>query len=313
MLSRLIKIKPVHRAIKRSQLRGYSVPAQVSNYPPKKCNTILNVCDSGYLMVIETLGKFSGIERPGWFFAIPFFQTIKLVDVRELVIDVSKQHAHTLDNVQIGIAAQLYLQITDVEKACYKIKQPLLAIVSHAQSAMRTSVGKYDLDHLLKDRTSINKDVDTALIKSEDNWGIKVNRVEITELTPDVNIAKAMDLQATAERERRQTEKNADAKKRAMELESEGYRIKLINEATGRAESLRIETEAHANAIKTLNQTGLQVQDVLKYQITSRYLDGLNKLALGGQHTTFFMGKDISSVNAMTSNVLELLNTPKKG
>jgi regulator of protease activity HflC (stomatin/prohibitin superfamily) len=300
-----------------------NVPFDINNYPPSKPNTVLNICPQGYTMVVETLGKFSDVKSAGWFLAVPFLQQIKyVVDDRELVIDVYKQYAHTLDNVQIGIAAQLYLQIVNVEKSCYRVKQPLVAVVAQVQSAMRASVGKYDLDHLLKDRNKISADVRLALCGSVETWGIQVNNAEITELTPDQNIARAMDLQATAERERRQTEKNADAKKRAMELESEGYRLKLINESEGyrlklinesrgRAESLSIETEAQARAITTLAETGVSIDNVLRYQITSRYLDGLNKLALGGQHTTFFMNKDMSDMKAMTGNVLDLLNKPK--
>lgn len=285
-----------------------NVPLDISNYPQSKANTILNICNQGSRMVVETLGKFSYVQEPGWFLAIPLIHEIKyVVDDRELVIDVYKQYAHTYDNVRIGIAAQLYLQITDAHKACYKVKQPLVAVVSHAQSAMRSSIGKYDLDYLLKDRASINRDIDAALSKSEENWGIRINRVEITELTPDENIARAMDLQATAERERRSIEKIAEAKKRAIELEAEGYKSKLINEASGRAEALRIETEARAKAITAIEQTGIPLDDVLKFQMTQLYLDRLTHLAASGKHTTFFLGKDISNVKAMTGNVLDLL------
>lgn len=281
----------------------------IRSYPNSKTNTIFNVCPQGYKMVIETLGRFSSIKESGWFISIPLIQEIKyVVDDREMVIDVYKQFAHTLDNVQIGIAAQLYLRFTDVYKACYNIKQPLVAIVAHAQSAMRTSVGKYDLDHLLKDRASINRDVDNVLSKSAEQWGIKINRVEITELTPDNNIAKAMDLQATAERERRRTEKDADAKKRAMELESEGYKLKLINEATGKSESILVEATALAKVINVLKESGIQPKDTLQLQIIQQYLSNLSIMANSGKHTTFFVGKDISNIKNMTANILDVLN-----
>ncbi len=295
----------------------------IENYPMTKKNTVLNVCPQGYKMTLEAFGKFQAIKEPGWFWAIPYYHKIRVIDDRELVIDVVKQYAHTSDNVSIGIAAQLYLQVTDVYKACYKVKSPLVAIISHTQSAMRTSVGKYDLDHLLKDRNSINRDIDQALFESEKNWGIKINRVEITELTPDMKIAQSMDLQATAERERRQTEKNAEAKKRAMELgaegtkillqrEAEGYETKLIHEARGRAEALRIETEAQMVVVDEMVKRGVTINDAIQYQLTNKYIAGLNSIAQTGKHTTYFMGKDMSDANVMVKNLLHDLNSKTK-
>jgi regulator of protease activity HflC (stomatin/prohibitin superfamily) len=263
-------------------------------------------------MVIETLGKFSHIAKPGWFLTIPVLQSIPyVIDVRELVIDVNKQHAYTLDNVQISIAAQLYLQITDVYKACYNVEQPLVAVISHTQSAMRTSVGKNDLDHLLKDRKSINKDVNEALSLTETHWGIKVLRVEITELTPDANIAEAMDLQAKAERERRQTEKNAEAKKRAVELEAEGYKNKMVLEAEGKAKALLTETSAQVESVKMLKDVGLNNSSILSYQTTLKYIDGLYSLAQKGKHSTMFIGKDVSNADVFTKSILPKLTDDK--
>lgn len=298
-----------------------NIRADIARYPPRKINTILNICPQGYNMVIETVGKFSRMQGPGLFFCVPFFQKINyVIDDRELVVDVHRQFAYTLDNVQIAIAAQLYITITNPYKTCYNVRQPLLAIISHAQSAMRTSVGRNDLDHLLKDRKSINRDVDEALHKTEDCWGIKINRVEITELVPDAKIADAMDLQATAERERRQTEKNAEAKKRAMELEAEGYRNKVILEAEGdkqrailtadgKAEALRIETDAQASTIEKLARSGkLSEETVLSFQTTLRYIESLTNVANNGKHTTFFVNKDISDVNVMTKSILPLIH-----
>lgn len=301
-----------------------STKIDIHSYPCPKFNTILNVCPEGQRMVVETLGRYSTIHQSGWFFALPFFQKIKyVVDTRELVISVNPQYAHTLDNVEIAIAAQLYLQCVDSYKVCYNIRDPLVAVVSHTQSAMRTSVGKTDLDHLLKDRTSINSDVNIALQNAEENWGIRVKRVEITQLTPDSKIAHAMDLQATAERERRQTEKNAEAKKKAMELEAAGYKEKLILEAEGnkqkaileaegKAESLRVETEAQVKSMEIMSVGGLSNADVLKFQTTLRYINAMFALCQSGKHSTLFMGKDMSSVGALTKNILNFTTSNEK-
>lgn len=292
---------------------------EIAKYPNNKINTVLNICPQGYAMIIEGFGKYKYTQGPGLFLTVPIYHDITVFDTRELVLGVYKQYGHTSDNVMIGIAAQIYLQIIDPYKACYAVKQPLVAVVAHAQSIMRSSIGKYDLDHLLRDRVSINRDVHNALSASADSWGIKVNRIEITDLTPDEKVAKSMDLQATSERERRQTEKNAEASKRAMELESEGYKQKLINEAEGRklqvineaegrAQSINIETKAEMDSITEYAKCGLNPRDILQYRTTLKYLDMMRSIASNGAKHTFFIGKDISNTNAMTKNIIDFIS-----
>lgn len=122
------------------------------------------------------------------------------VDTRQIVIDIAKQNVFTSDNV----AAQLYLNVVDVNSACYKVQQPLVVVVSQAQSALRIAIGRNDLDHLLKDRNSINESVQHSLHGAAEQWGVDVSRFEITE---------------------------AEGKRRAMELEAEGKKLSIELEA----------------------------------------------------------------------------------
>lgn len=162
-----------------------------------------------------------------------------------MVIDVAKLNAYTSDNVSISVAAQLYVQIVDVESACYKVTQPLVAVMSKAQSALRAAIGHNDLDHLLKDRNTINTIVGDALSKSVEEWGINVLRFEITELSPDKRIQEAMDLQSTAERERRSAVIAAEGKKKAMELEAEGKKRAMEFEAEGKKRAVELEARGY--------------------------------------------------------------------
>lgn len=260
--------------------------SDLSDYPPRKLNTILHFGKQGHRYVVERFGKFTRVENPGIFMTLPFINRIYEVDTRQLVIDVSRQKAYTSDNVAISVAAQLYITIVDVEKACYHVKQPLIAIMSQAQSALRTTIGKHDLDHLLADRNIINKVVSDALRSATERWGISVERFEITDLTPDPKIQEAMDLQSTAERERRAAVITAEGKREAMILEAEGLR---------RAKELEAEGVHKAAEIMAL------IPDhMLAYNVTMAHIKMVGGLVGKGQ-STIVIPKDMSMLPLMFS------------
>ena len=256
----------------------------LADYPLIKPNTFVNFGKQGFQYVIEKFGKFDRIESAGLFVTIPFIEKIYEVDMRQMVIDVDRLNAYTSDNVSIAVAAQLYLTFTDAEKSCYKVGQPLIAIMSKAQSSLRSAIGSCDLDHLLKDRNSINQMVNKSFMNSEDELGIKVIRFEITELSPDKRIQEAMDLQSCAERERRSIVIAAEGKKQAMELEADGKRRAAILEAEGLERSSEIISKISEN--------------VLLYNIKMKHIDMVGKLS-SGKHSTYFIPKDISALPAM--------------
>jgi regulator of protease activity HflC (stomatin/prohibitin superfamily) len=194
----------------------------------------------------------------------------------------------------------------DSEKACYKVAQPLVAVMSQAQSALRTSIGKNDLDHLLKDRHNINLSVREALNNSVEQWGVDVSRFEITDLTPDKKIQEAMDLQSTAERERRAVVTTAEGRKKAMELEAEGKRRSWELDAEGR--KYATELTAHADKIKveldaqgTKNAAALIANidpAILEYTVRMAHINMMQRLATEGKHSTYFVPKDMSALPA---------------
>lgn len=257
----------------------------LSDYPVRKPPTIINFGRQGYQYVVERFGKFSRIEKPGIFWTIPIIERTYVLDTRQMVIDVAKQNAYTSDNVAVKVAAQLYISIVNVEYACYKVSQPLVAVMSKAQSALRTAIGQNDLDHLLKDRNSININVNEALNSSVEEWGIHVIRFEITELSPDKRIQEAMDLQSTAERERRSSVITAEGKKRAMELEAEGKKRSVELEAEGLEKMSEVVSKIPAS--------------VLHYNVQMKHIDMVQKLASQGKHSSYFIPKDISALPAM--------------
>lgn len=269
---------------------------ELSDFPFTKLNTVFNIGRQGYLYVIERFGKFNRIMQPGIFFTIPIFEKIYKIDIRQKVIDIARQNAYTSDNVAVSVAAQLYIRVINAEATCYQVTEPLVAVVSQAQSALRTAIGKCDLDHLLKDRNTINICVREALLHSVEQWGIDVLRFEITELTPDTRIQQAMDLQSIAERERRAMVATAEGKRQAMETEALGKKISLRLEAEGKKDAVELEAQAVQNASKMLENSS---DKVLNYWMGNLHIKMVGDLAKSANNNTFFVNKDISMLPAL--------------
>jgi regulator of protease activity HflC (stomatin/prohibitin superfamily) len=287
--------------------------ADLANFPPEKSNLAINFGRQGCVYLIERFGELNRIANPGLFFTIPVIERIWIVDQRQIVIDVAKQNAFTSDNVAVSVAAQLYVHVTDPRTARYKVQQPLIAVMSQAQSALRVAIGKNDLDHLLKDRNSINETVLCNLRGTADQWGVEVSRFEITELTPDKQIQEAMDMQSIAERARRAAVTKAEGFKRAMELEAEGKLISVTLDAKAKKEATELDAEAKKRAIELAAQ-GVQeaakalsgVTDAsLNYFLTVKYMEMVSDLAKNSKHNTYFMPKDISQPPVVTDYLLK--------
>ncbi len=274
----------------------------ISDFPPKKINTVVNFGRQGTTYVIERFGKYVRTEKPGLFWTLPFIERIYAVDSRQIVIDVARQNAFTSDNVAVSVAAQLYLNVVDSNAACYKVQQPLVAVVSQAQSALRIAIGKNDLDHLLKDRNSINESVKQALHGSTEQWGVDVSRFEITELTPDRRIQEAMDLQSTAERERRALVTAAEGKRRAMELEAEGKKLSIELEAQAKKRAVELEAEGMLNAAKSLEHV---TAPVLNYWLQNMHIKMVGTVASTGKHSSYFMSKDMAQLPVWTDSLID--------
>ena len=235
---------------------------EIFNYPPKGINTVVNTCPEGKAMVIERFGKFHRVKKSGLYFCLPSpWESIAYIhDLRERAIRVNPQEATTRDNVSVKIGGNVFFQFNDPVKASYGASRPLYAVIQHAQSALRAGVGTMDLDELFHNRSKINSLLRDAITKAASAWGCEVKRFEITEVIPDKTIQQSMDLQAAAERKRREDILKARADKQSMELrsegikqsainESEGNRQRVINEAQANAETIRLQAKADKNRV----------------------------------------------------------------
>ena len=153
--------------------------------------------------VMFTMGKFSGIKKPGWRLVIPVFQGMRKVDMRVKVIDVPDQDAITKDNISIRINAVLYYKVMDAGKAILEVEHFAYAVSQLAQTTMRNAAGESTLDELLKNRDEVAGSIQTIVDKATDPWGIKVDAVELKDIGLPENMKRTMAKEAEAEREKR--------------------------------------------------------------------------------------------------------------
>src|SRR6187431_606278 len=188
--------------------------------------------------VLERLGRFHSVLQPGLNFVVPFLDRVAYKhDLREIPLDVPPQICITRDNTQLQVDGILYFQVTDPMRASYGSSNYIVAVTQLAQTSLRSVIGKMELDKTFEERDIINAQVVQAIDEAALNWGVKVLRYEIKDLTPPKEILHAMQAQITAERE-----------KRALIAASEGRRQEQINIATGEREAFIARSEGAKQA-----------------------------------------------------------------
>lgn len=188
--------------------------------------------------VVERLGKFHAVLSPGLNFIIPFIDRVAYRhSLKEIPLDTPSQVCITRDNTQLTVDGVLFFQVTDPQRASYGTSNYIIAVTQLAQTTLRSVVGKMELDKTFEERDLINKSVVSAIDEAALNWGVKVLRYEIKDLTPPAVILQAMQQQITAERE-----------KRAVVAASEGRKLEQINLATGAREAAIAQSEGDKQA-----------------------------------------------------------------
>jgi len=300
--------------------------------------------------VIERLGKFNRILDSGiniiwpiidqprqvsWRYTQIDSQNRKLVvvrnttkiDLREQVFDFPRQNVITRDNVNIEIDALLYFQITDPMKMVYEIANLPLAIEKLTQTTLRNVIGEMDLDESLTSRDVINGKLRTILDEATDKWGVKINRVELQDITPPKEIQETMEKQMRAERDRRATILVAEGDKRSRILDAEGLKEAAINKAEGEkqaavlradgeAKAILMMAEAEAAAIQRISQAvGTQV-DPTKYLIAIKYIQALQQMVSGKDSKVVYMPYEATAILGSVGGIKDLfeksgLTSPK--
>lgn len=291
--------------------------------------------------VIERLGRFHSVLPPGINFIIPFVDRPKIIyqrtverlgngrtyvkmvstykiDLREQVYDFPSQQVITRDNVTTEINALLYFQIVDPKKAVYEIDNLPNAIEKLTQTSLRNVIGELELDETLTSRDTINSKLQVILDEASNKWGVKVNRVELQDITPPESVRVAMEKQMQAERNRRAEILNAEGEKQSLILRSEGEKASKINqaEATKQSEILRAEGEAQAiilnaqaeaDAILRVAQAVANTQtDPATYMLAMKYIDTLREMTSGKDTKTVYMPYEASSLLSSIGSIKSL-------
>ena len=249
--------------------------------------------------VIERLGKYAGAKTAGLNFIVPFLDKVAYKhSLKEIPLDVPSQVCITKDNTQLQVDGILYFQVTDPQRASYGSSNYVMAITQLAQTTLRSVIGRMELDKTFEERDLINAQVVAAIDEAALNWGVKVLRYEIKDLTPPGEILHAMQAQITAEREkraliaasegRRQEQINIAAGEREAAIaRSEGDKQAQINSAEGDAAAILAVARASAEAIERVAQA-IQTpggEQAVQLKVAERAVDAYAKVAADAQST----------------------------
>ena len=244
------------------------------------------------------------------------------IDLREQVYDFDKQSVITKDNVTTTINALLYFQIVDPVKSVYEIDNLPNAIEKLTQTTLRNVIGELELDETLTSRDTINSKLRIVLDEATNKWGVKVNRVELQDITPPESVRRAMEQQMQAERERRAKVLEAKGHKEAMILQSEGEKESQINQAEaerqtqilkaqGEADAKILQATAEAEAIRKVAEAIAESKtDPATYMLLTKYVDTLKEIGSGDQAKTVFLPFEASNLVGALGSLTELI--PKK-
>ena len=281
--------------------------------------------------IIERLGKYYATLKPGINIIIPFIDRAKeivairrgryvytdSIDLREQVYDFDKQNVITKDNVQTQINALLYFQIVDPFKAVYEISNLPNAIEKLTQTTLRNIIGELELDQTLTSRDTINTKLRAVLDDATNKWGIKVNRVELQDITPPESVLQAMEKQMQAERNKRATILTSEGEKAAAILKSEGEKTAIINKAEadkqmailnaeGEAQARIRKAEAEAIAIEKITVAVGKSTNPANYLLAQKYIQMLEELATGDKTKTVYLPYEATNLMGSIGGIKEL-------
>ena len=276
----------------------------------------IKIVSQSETMIVERLGKYNRTLNAGINVILPIIEQAKetivrrqngviarasRIDMREQVYDFDKQSVITKDNVMTEINALLYFQIVDPMKAVYEIQNLPVAIEKLTQTTLRNVVGEMELDETLTSRDTINSKLRNVLDDATNKWGVKVNRVELQDITPPESIRRTMELQMQAERNRRAEILKAEGEKQAQILNSEGEKQAEINaaeadkqanilKAEGEARAKVLQAEAEAAAIRNIaDAVSDRGADPVNYLLAVKYIEALKEVAGGQDNKTVYL------------------------
>lgn len=271
--------------------------------------------------VIERLGKFHTVLNPGLNFIIPFIDKVAYRhSLKEIPLDTPSQVCITRDNTQLSVDGVLFFQVTDPKRASYGTSNYIVAITQLAQTTLRSVIGRMELDRTFEERDAINNNVVAAIDEAALNWGVKVLRYEIKDLTPPAVILQAMQQQITAEREKRaliaasegrkQEQINlATGAKEAAIAQSEGEKQAEINKAEGQAAATIAIADATAQAIRNIASASRDEGSMtaVNLQIAEKYVEAFSNLAR--TNNTLIVPSNLGDMASLISSAMKIVKS----
>ena len=270
--------------------------------------------------VVERLGKYHQTLTPGLNFLVPFIDRVAYRhSLKEIPLDIPSQVCITRDNTQLQVDGILYFQVTDAMRASYGSSNYIVAISQLAQTSLRSVIGKLELDKTFEERAIINSQVVQAIDEAALNWGVKVLRYEIKDLTPPKEILHAMQQQITAEREkraliaasegRRQEQINiATGEREAFIARSEGEKQAVINKAAGEAASITAVADATAGAIERI-AAAIRLpggEQAVQLKVAERGIEAYSKVASDAT-STLIVPSNMTEVSALIASAMKMV------
>ncbi len=285
--------------------------------------TTLRIVPQQHAWVVERLGRYYVTLGPGIHVLIPFVDQVAYKhNLKEIPLDVPPQVCITRDNTQLQVDGILYFQVTDPKLASYGSSNYILSITQLAQTMLRSVIGRMELDRTFEERDQINHTVVTALDEASRNWGVKVLRYEIKDLTPPQEILRAMQAQITAEREKRAVIATSEGKRQeqinlatgareAAIQKSEGERQAEINKAQGEASAILAVAEANAEAIR---KVALSIElpggiAAVNLKVAQQYIEAFGNLAKAGN--TLIIPGNLGDMGSMIAAAMSVVKAQK--
>ncbi|KAJ5489368.1 Stomatin-like protein 2 [Penicillium diatomitis] len=283
-------------------------------------NTVIRFVPQQTAWIVERMGKFHRILEPGLAILMPFIDRIAYVkSLKESAIEIPSQNAITADNVTLELDGVLYTRVFDAYKASYGVEDAEYAISQLAQTTMRSEIGQLTLDHVLKERATLNTNITQAINEAAQDWGVVCLRYEIRDIHAPDGVVAAMHRQVTAERSKRaeildsegqrQSAINiAEGRKQSVILASEALRSEQINRAAGEAEAIKLKAEATARGIEAVAraiQEGQEsAQGALSLRVAEQYVDAFSKLAREG--TAVVVPGNVGDMGGMIASAMSV-------
>jgi regulator of protease activity HflC (stomatin/prohibitin superfamily) len=262
----------------------------------------------GQVWTVERFGAFTRLLQPGLNLIIPYVDQIgRRMNVQEVVLDIPEQAVITKDNATVATDGIVYYRVMDPAKAAYAVQDMPQALTALAMTNIRAVVGEMDLDATLSGRDRINTSLLTILDGATEPWGVKVSRVEIRKIEPPENLIRAMNLQMTAERERRAAVARAEGERQALVLAADGRRDAAIRDAEARERLAEAEAKATRMVAEAAAGSGA---DALRYFVAEKYVKAFEALAANPSSRLVIVPMESAALAGGIAQAMELLRAP---